>query len=775
MTKTKLDFKGLAAALLSRSRELLPQWMPDGRFGTSGRHHEFDCSSVHGGKGDSLRINSITGAWSDFATGLKGGDMISYYAAIRGLKQGQAAKELASMISYPLNGNGSMVVVASPKEAPEPAEVVAIPPAGEPPCDCIHKKFGKPVAVWTYLGPERQVLFYIARYDPPASGTRKAFVTWTWTANGWIPRAWPRNRPIYGLELLAERTNDPVMICEGEKACDAAREICGHVYVCVSWPGGASASGKVDWSPLKGRKVVFWPDADAAGIKAMEDIVQMLLQICPEVKWIDVSGKDDGWDAADALAGGMDSEAFFSWGRGQIRTAERPVVVEAKPVAPPEAVAQATQVVAIQQNIQVEEGLLDPVKAADFALWESLGVPTGDNGRPIACSRTARMILEGLPRFKSIVWYDCFLNNWLTRWQPHGGRPLKDARVWEKKDTGAIVQIMQEMGLLRITRDHVKDALEHIAYSNERNEVLEWFDGLKWDGKERIETYFIDCLGVADSAYSRAIGKAFWIGMCRRVIEPGCKLDTMVILEGPQGVYKSTSFKIVGGKWYTETSESVMNKDFYMVMEGKLLVEMSELGSILGKKAERTRVKSILSTMEDRFRRPYGETAIDHKRMGILAGTTNQREWIDDDTGGRRFWPLECGKIELGRVRDDREQLFAEAVEKARRGDTWWEVPDEEAKEEQEKRRIRDPWENIISDYVHGPLANPMITLEEIATQALKIDIGRLDRAHHMRMGSILRHLKWVPFKHRKGFRTVQAWEYQGPVAEQGQQAGSAS
>ena len=329
-----LDFEGLATALLSHSRGFLSVWFPAGKL----VGHEYKVGSLRGEAGSSLSVNVDTGEWADFAGDVKGGDIISLYAAIEGIQQGEAAKRLAQEIGFNLSPNGT------PKHSPngngtKPEPKIVKPPAGTAPPSMRHFRHGEPSSSWCYLDAAGEALFWIARYDPP--GQRKEFVPWTWNGSQWDMKAWPEPRPLFGLDILAEHPDAPVLIVEGEKAADAARTIVGVASVVVSWPGGAAAWSKVDWSPLKGRKVLLWPDADRhtarteeeakksgvevggvlpygkqPGPRAMEGIAAIVAAICPEVKIIDVGidlERAEGWDAADAVEDGWSSEAFEAW------------------------------------------------------------------------------------------------------------------------------------------------------------------------------------------------------------------------------------------------------------------------------------------------------------------------------------------------------------------------------------------------------------------------------------------------------------------------------
>ncbi len=270
-----MNFEGLAQELLGQARSLVPQWLPGGKI--VGR--EYKCASIQGGKGESCSVNLESGQWADFAEDLRGGDLISLFAAARGFSQGDAFKHL---------GGESIDD--------------DIPPMR-------HPVFGPPVRFWPYQSPAGNLLMYVARYKTPDG---KTFLPWIRVAGKWICKAPPVPRPIFGLELLAANPGAKVVCCEGEAAAEAARKLCPG-FVVITWLGGACAFNKIDWRPLTGRRVILWPDADKTGVKAMNGIKLILQSTCSSIKVLDTSEYPEGWDAADALAEGFTEERVLRW------------------------------------------------------------------------------------------------------------------------------------------------------------------------------------------------------------------------------------------------------------------------------------------------------------------------------------------------------------------------------------------------------------------------------------------------------------------------------
>lgn len=719
---TKIDFKYLAKALVSRSKELLPGWLPGGKI--VGR--EYSCSNIHGGDGQSFKVNTETGLWSDFATGEKGGDLISLYAAINNLSQLDAAKEVAKLVGHRLPDPRQNI-----KPAP-PSPVMVKPPRGTLKPSFEHKQYGKPVVTYTYRDESNEPLFFISRYEP--QGEKKQFIPTCYTAAGnWVYKMWPDPRPLYGLQYLNENKK-PVLVVEGEKAAEAARQIVNDRYVVISWPGGTNAWQKADWSPIYNRNILIWPDADDPGRTCATNLAAYLVPHVREVKILTPpDGLFDGWDAFDALQEGYDWDKFKQWASGFVSKFELNQVVN--------------NVLVVDGESQVVDR---PLSSNLTTLYAQLGISTTglNNPQPINNSDNVCRILSGIPDFKTMVWYDDFHKRILTNW---GSDKIRD---WSDTDTINLMMLFQgNYGFSRVAKTTVQDAVIAHAYKNKRNVVADWLKSLEWDGLDRISSFFSKYLNAEQDEYTSSASKNMWLSLVARVLMPGCKVDTMVILEGAQGMFKSTTLQIIGGDFYGISNTTPDNKDFYQALQGKMIVEIGELDAM--NKAEITTIKNMLSTAIDRFRPPYGRTQEDFPRQCIFIGTTNDKEYLKDTTGARRFWPVAVGKCDIDGIKSVRDQLFAEAVYRVKNGENWYDMPEQATKDAQETRRFIDPWEQIISNYMIG---RNEVSTADIATGALNIDIGRIDQAITKRIGKILRLIGYESKLVRKGTMVSRAW-----------------
>lgn len=341
-------------------------------------------------------------------------------------------------------------------------------------------------------------------------------------------------------------------------------------------------------------------------------------------------------------------------------------------------------------------------------------------------------ILEHDPVLANQIWYDEFLDSIVTIW-------AGQERKWRDADDVLLqLYLQRHAGMGRVSAQTAHDAAQVAAFHDVRNEARDWLTSLHWDRVPRLNAMLSEAFGAEENHYSEAVGRCWITSIVARVFRPGCKVDTVPVLEGGQGMGKSTALGILGGKWFIECHESVTTKDFYGVLDGHMIVEISEMHSF--GKAEVERIKGIISCQIDRYRKSYGRNAEDHPRQSVLCCTTNRDDWQKDDTGARRFWPVLCGKIDLEWLRNNRDQLFAEAVSALNSGASWWDVPDEKQREETEKRRDVDAWESILERWLIG---KTQVSMEQIIQDGLQIATSKIEKYHPRRAGSAMRAIGW--------------------------------
>jgi uncharacterized protein (DUF927 family) len=304
-----IDFNKINSVAMSSIHSLLNIWLPGGVC--QGNEYVACNPNRIDNKQGSFKFNIKTGLWSDFACGdeAKGGDAVSLYAYLNNVSQAKAARMLADKLGVTTtsvrrprkkNSRGQQFTPVSPV------------PGNAPKPTFEHYKYGSASSIWAYRDDNGKVLFYVCRYD----GTQgKEILPCSFCQDDNGNRAWrfkghPPLRPLYGLELLAVAPADtPLLLVEGEKAAEAARSFLQDDMVVMTWPNGSKAIKQVDWSPLEGRTVIMWPDADEPGFRAALDIANMAISHKASAYNI-VSPPADvpkGWDLADASdwSGGM--------------------------------------------------------------------------------------------------------------------------------------------------------------------------------------------------------------------------------------------------------------------------------------------------------------------------------------------------------------------------------------------------------------------------------------------------------------------------------------
>jgi len=229
---------------------------------------------------------------------------------------------------------------------------------------------------------------------------------------------------------------------------------------------------------------------------------------------------------------------------------------------------------------------------------------------------------------------------------------------WTDHEDRLAADWLQKQGIL-VSVDVAGQAIQTAARDRPIHPVKSYLHGLKWDGVPRVDTWLSDYLGAENTGYARAVGSRWLLSAVARIFRPGAKADCCLILEGPQGIRKSTALKTLAGEFFTDELADLGSKDAAMQTRGVWIIELSELDSL--SHSEVARIKAFMSRTTDRFRPPYGMRLVESPRQCVFAGTVNHSTYLRDETGGRRFWPITCGRIEVEALARDRDQLWAEA------------------------------------------------------------------------------------------------------------------
>jgi len=365
-TAKRPSFADVKAAALRDIDRVLSHWLPNGKRVDGGKEYTAPNPTRSDNRAGSLKVNLSKGTWADFATGDKGGDLIDLVRYLDGGTDVEACNKLADLLNV---ASGAAKTIAAPTKPKAPTwnAIQPIPAEAMNKCPAKHRDHGVPSKVWIYRDAQGHPLMALYRFDlgPDEDGKPKkvfAPLTWCQRSDGqtkqWRWQGLPDPRPLLRLDELAQRADTPVVLCEGEKAADAATELLPN-YVATCWPNGSNSWHKADLTPLKGRDVVLWPDNDDSGKACMDTVAEKLREIgAASVRVIALEvfkrkptlkndhaafakgGQwDDGDDAADALDKGWTAghiTALESNGELFGVIGEKPVVAQVKPESKPE-------------------------------------------------------------------------------------------------------------------------------------------------------------------------------------------------------------------------------------------------------------------------------------------------------------------------------------------------------------------------------------------------------------------------------------------------------
>jgi predicted P-loop ATPase len=301
---------------------------------------------------------------------------------------------------------------------------------------------------------------------------------------------------------------------------------------------------------------------------------------------------------------------------------------------------------------------------------------------------------------------------------------------------------LEKNGHKNLSKELITRATKFIAKQNKYDSAIDWLkDSVPaWDGIKRIENFFTDYFNSEDSIYSKAVSNYVWSSLAGRVLVPGIKADMVAILIGEQGCGKSTGVAAIcpDPNLFTEITLQTRDDDQARRMRGHLIAEISELRGINSR--DEQSIKAFISRTEENWIPKYQEFDISYLRRITFIGTTNEVTFLSDRTGNRRWLPLEVGKVNLQKIKEDCLQLWAEARDTFATLGIQWEAAEKLAEEKHVNHFIADPWEEIVKDGIENNSINPLrITTNEALINIVGVDKNRITKSEQMRMTNVFK------------------------------------
>lgn len=377
-----------------------------------------------------------------------------------------------------------------------------------------------------------------------------------------------------------------------------------------------------------------------------------------------------------------------------------------------------------------------PVEVEDDENWMGLLDISAQSGKYKPTIDNVRIILEHDPNLKG----GFALNRFSGRGEVLSALPWDSTgkrRPWEDNDNSGLYWYLEKYYQIS-SNGKVDGALSLHSNAHAFNDVEDYLNGLAWDGVPRLDRLFIDYLGAEDTALVRAETRKMFVAAVARAYHPGTKFDNMAILSGPQGIGKSTLLYKMSCGWFNDSLRTFEGKEASELLQGVWLVEIAELQAF--RNSDVSRIKQFVSQQADRFRAAYGRHVKEMPRRCVFFGTTNDREYLRDRTGNRRFFPIDVGvqphtKSVFQDLDGERDQLWAEAVALWKAGEPLYLAPELEAaaREAQEDHREVSPREGIIRDFVERKIPERWSTWNRVQRQAywnggIKGDVKLVDR-----------------------------------------------
>ncbi len=320
-----------------------------------------------------------------------------------------------------------------------------------------------------------------------------------------------------------------------------------------------------------------------------------------------------------------------------------------------------------------------------------------------------------------------------------------------------------------VPKERLRDVVAYVAEQRTFDTARLWMDSLRWDGVPRVETFLRDCFGAADTEYTRAVSRYFWSALAGRVLVPGVKADMVPVAVGPQGAMKSSTVAAIvpSPDFFLELDLGTKDDDQARLMRGKLVIELGELKGLRTKEVEH--IKSFITRQHEEWTPKYREMTVRYSRRCIFFGTTNQAEFLSDDTGHRRWLPFMVGTCDPDLVAANRMQLWAEARELFEREGVQYREAEHLARAEHEAFIEADPWQERVAQWLRTPDVLTEVAPEDgplrpldILTGAIGLEARQIGRREEMRLSKVMRALGFVQVRASFCGKQSRAWEKPG-------------
>lgn len=311
---------------------------------------------------------------------------------------------------------------------------------------------------------------------------------------------------------------------------------------------------------------------------------------------------------------------------------------------------------------------------------------------------------------------------------------------------------LEKIGFMTIGRELIRDVVLMIAERNRFDSAKLWLNSLVWDGIPRVTNFLRDYMGADDTEYVRGVSNYLWSALAGRVLNPGIKADMVPILVGNQGAGKSSgvSAMVPDMQFFTEISFSEKDDNLARMMRGRLLAEIGELRGLNTKDLES--IKAFVTRQQENWVPKYREFAISYPRRTVFIGTTNNNEFLSDETGNRRFLPVKTPYVDVYEIRSDCLQLWAEAASMFAMLGIQWRGMEQLALETHREHMVVDPWLDQVRRWLHEPsyltgikpVEQDYVTADEVLRGAIGFETKHITKREEMRVSRTLGALRFT-------------------------------